>query len=185
VQRITVEETSVQIILSRSGLRTVLCRAPDLPPTVLTPFRGQEESDDVIPVSTNVTLTRSRGGLRLIVPGESGGERRARPNVGLSTAVARAHVWYARLLSGEATSLRAIAREHRVTPRYVGRLLRCAFLAPEIVDAMLQGRQPPQLTLARLCTNLPLDWARQPEALGLCAAPTDRPRLERAVPSRS
>ena len=88
------------------------------------------------------------------------------PNVGLIKAVARAHVWYERLLSGEATSLRAIAREQGVTPRYVGRLLRCAFLAPEIVDAILQGQQPPHLTIARLCKNLPMDWARQSEALG-------------------
>ena len=107
------------------------------------------------------------------------------PHVGLITAVARAHVWYERLLSGEATSLRAIAREHGVTPRYVGRLLRCAFLAPEIVDAILQGHQPPQLTLARLCKNLPLDWARQPEALGLRGAEASLTSLERAVPSRS
>ena len=105
-------------------------------------------------------LTRSLADFARIV------EQRARPNVGLITAVARAHVWYERLLSGEATSLRAIAREQGMTPRYGGRLLRCAFLAPEIVDAILQGLQPPQLTLARLCKNLPLDWARQPEALG-------------------
>ena len=107
------------------------------------------------------------------------------PNVGLIKAVARAHGWYERLLSGEAPSLRAIAREHGVTPRYVGRLLRCAFLAPEIVDAILQGQQPPQLTLARLCKNLPLEWARQPEALGLHGAEATQTSLERAVPFRS
>lgn len=167
VERITIEETSVQMILSRLGLRTVLLRAPDFPTTLLKASRGQEESEDVILVSTSVTLTRSGGGLRLILPGKSGGDRRARPNVGLITAVARAHVWYERLLSGEVTSLRAVAREHGMTPRYVRRLFRCAFLAPEIVDAVIQGYQPPQLTLSRLCKNLPLDWARQPESLGL------------------
>ena len=185
VQRVTVEETSVQMILSRSGLRTALLRAPDLPTTSLSPSHSQKEEDDLITVSTSVTLTRGGGGIRLVVPGESGGERRAMPNVGLIKAVARAHVWYARLLSGEATSLRAIAREHGVTPRYVGRLLRCAFLAPEIVDAILQGHQPPQLTLARLCKNLPLDWARQPDAVGMRGAQAGRTGLEGAVPFRA
>ena len=166
VRRITVEETGVQMMLSRTGLRSVLVHGTDLASTVLTPTRGHEEQDDVIAVSTSVRLTRCGGGMRLIVLGESDGERRARPNGGLIKAVARAHVWYERLLSGEATSLRAIAREHDVTPRYVGRLLRCAFLAPEIVEAILQGRQPPQLTLARLCKNLPLDWREQHQALG-------------------
>jgi len=112
------------------------------------------------------SLTRCGGGIRLIVPGEAGEERRARPNGVLIKAVARAQVWSDRLLSGKATSLRAIAREHGVTPRYVGRLLRCAFLAPEVVDAILQGRQPPQLTHARLCKNLPLDWTEQHQTLG-------------------
>ena len=185
VPRIIVEETRVQIILSRAGLRTVLLRAPALPTTALTPTRGQDEQDDLIPVSTSVTLTRSGGGLRLIVPGESGEERSARPNVGLIKAVARAHVWYARLLSGEATSLRAIARDEGVTPRYVGRLLRCAFLAPQIIAAILQGQQPPQLTLARLCQNLPLDWATQPKALGLRVTEAGGTGLDRAVSVRS
>ncbi|MDK2741963.1 MAG: recombinase family protein [Nitrospira sp. BO4] len=167
VQRITVHETSVQMFLSRAGLRTVLRRGPALPTPVLSPRRNQEEQDDLITISSSVTLTRCGGGMRLIVPGESGGERRGTSNVGLIKAVARAHVWSERLLSGEVTSLRAIAREHGVTPGYVGRLLRCAFLAPEIVDAILHGHQPLPLTIARLCKNLPLDWTRQVEGMGL------------------
>ena len=166
VRRVTVEETAVQLDLSQSGLRTVLLRGDDIPSTVLTPLRGQEEQDDVMPVVISVRLTRCGAGIRLIVPGESDGERTAKPNAALIKAVARAHVWYERLLSGEATSLRAIAREHGVTPRYVRRILRCAFLAPDLVEAILQGRQPPELTLAGLCHTLPLDWAEQRKEIG-------------------
>ncbi len=100
----------------------------------------------MITVSTSLTLTRCGGGMRLIVPGESGGERRGIPNGGLIQPVARAHVWAERLLSGEATSLRAIAREEGVTPGYVGRLLHCAFLTPDIVEAILLGNQSPLLS---------------------------------------
>ena len=167
VRRVTVEETAVQLALSRSGLCTVLLRGEDIPSTMLTRRRGQEDQDDLMQVSISVRLTRCGGGIRLIVPaGESGGQQMARPNVALIKAVARAHVWYERLLSGEATSLRAIAREHGVIPRYVRRILRCAFLAPDLVEAILQGRQPPELTLDRLCKNLPVDWGAQREALG-------------------
>jgi len=165
VRRVTVEETGVEMTLSRSGLRTVLVRGTDIPSTGLIPIRGQEEQDDVMPVSISVRLTRCGGGIRLIVPGESGGEGRAHPNAALITAVARAHVWYDRLLSGEATSLRALAREHGVLPRSVRRILRCAFLAPDLVEAILQGRQPPELTLNQLCKHLPLDWGAQREVL--------------------
>ena len=166
VRRVTVEDTAVHIALSRSGLRAVLGRGADIPSTRLPLTRGQEEPDDVIQVSVRVRLTRCGGGIRLILRGESGGERTATPNAVLIKAVARAHVWYERLLSGEAPSLRALAREHGVTPRYVGRILRCAFLAPDLVEAILHGRQPPELTLAGLCHTLPLDWAEQRKEIG-------------------
>jgi hypothetical protein len=165
VRRVTVEETAVQMTLSRSGLRTVLVRGTDMPSTGLAPTRGQEDQDDLMPVSISVKLTRCGAGIRLIVPGESGGERTARPNAVLIKAVARAYTWYEQLLSGEATSLQAIAREHSVLPRSVRRILRCAFLAPNLVEAILHGRQPPELTLNQLCKNLPLDWGAQREAL--------------------
>jgi DNA-directed RNA polymerase specialized sigma24 family protein len=166
VRRVTVEETAVQLDLSQSGLRTVLLRGTDIPSTVLTPTRGPEDQDDQMQVSISVRLTRCGGGIRLIVPGESGGEGRAHPNAALITAVARAHVWYARLLSGEAPSLRALAREHGVLPRSVRRILRCAFLAPDLIETILQGHQPPALTLAGLCHTLPLDWAEQRKEFG-------------------
>lgn len=165
VRRVTVDETAVQLALSRSGLRSVLDRGTNIPSTVLAPTRGQEDQDDLMQLSISVRLTRCGGGIRLIVPGESGGEGRAHPNAALIKAVARAYTWYEQLLSGEATSLQAIAREHGVMPRYVRRILRCAFLAPDLVQAILDGRQPPELTLERLLQALPLDWAAQREVL--------------------
>jgi hypothetical protein len=166
VRRVTIEETSVLMTLSRSRLRTVLVRGTDIPSTMLIPTRGPEDEDDLIQVSISVRLTRCGGGIRLIVPGESGGEGRAHPNAALIKAVARAHVWYEQLLSGEAPSLQAIAREHGVLPRSVRRILRCAFLAPDLVETILQGHQPPALTLAGLCHTLPLDWAEQRKEFG-------------------
>lgn len=53
-----------------------------------------------------------------------------------------------------------------MTDRYVGHILRCAFLAPDLVEAILQGHQPPELTLDQMLHNLLLDWAKQREALG-------------------
>jgi len=99
------------------------------------------------------------------VPGESARARRAHPNHTLITAVARAHVWYERLLVEKTTSLRTIAREYGVTDGYVGRILRYAFLAPDLVEAILHGRQPPALTLERLLHDLPNSWAAQREAV--------------------
>jgi hypothetical protein len=164
LRRVTVEENAMQIALSRSGLRTVLFHGGDMPDTVLKPPDGREEADEVIPLTVNVTLRRSGGVTRLLVPGEPAETRAAKPNTVLIKAVARAHAWSERLLSG--TSIHAIALEHHVTDHYVAHILRAAFLAPDLVEAILHGRQPPELTLKRLLDDLPLDWAAQREALG-------------------
>ena len=73
-------------------------------------------------------------------------------------AVACGHVWYEKLISGEVDSIRAIATELGVHQRYVGRILRTAFLAPDIVDAILEGRQPPLFTVEKLRRGVPALW---------------------------
>ena len=80
--------------------------------------------------------------MRLIVPGAAPAASTARPNLSLIKAVARGHAWYQKLLSGTASQA-AIAKENGVDNTYVSRLVRCAFLAPDITAAILDGRQPP------------------------------------------
>ena len=61
--------------------------------------------------------------------------------------------------------LKEIAAHEGISSSYVTRLLRLAFLAPDIVTAILNGRHPPQLTANRLMddTRLPLNWLAQRE----------------------
>ena len=76
-------------------------------------------------------------------------------------AVARAHAWKKLLLSGEAKSVTELAKRAGVTRGYVTRILRLAFLALDITEAILKGRQPPSLTVERLRDPIPLDWSEQ------------------------
>jgi DNA invertase Pin-like site-specific DNA recombinase len=86
----------------------------------------------------------------------------------LIKAIVRAHDWWRRLLAGEAASLAEIARADGVTDRYVRRILDFAFLDPDITVAILDGRQPVDLTAERLTTEvrLPFSWAEQRQSLG-------------------
>ena len=72
------------------------------------------------------------------------------------------------LLSGGVASIEEIAQREGVTGSYVTRLLRLAFLAPDITAAILHGRHSPELTAATLLrhSRLALDWAHQRSALG-------------------
>ena len=70
---------------------------------------------------------------------------------------------------GRAQSVTEIAYREGVTDRYVRRLLRLAFLAPAIVEAIVAGNQPPELTAEALAKriDLPLFWTAQEQAVGI------------------
>ena len=101
--------------------------------------------------------------MRLVLDGEEKGPAAHRPDPALIKAVVRAHRWFEDLASGRAGSFRDIAKAEGVTHRYVGHLMPLAFLAPDIVAAILAGRQPVDLTAETLTkrTDLPLGWGEQ------------------------
>ena len=71
-----------------------------------------------------------------------------------------------------ADALHAIASKEHVTPGYISRLMRLPSLAPDIVTAIINGKNPPQLTakkLMRLALEMPVDWTEQRKLLGFHA----------------
>jgi hypothetical protein len=84
----------------------------------------------------------------------------------LLKAIVRAHEWYEWVLDGEAKDKASIARRTGLSERYVGKVFQCAFLAPDIVDSILAGSQPPGLTFDKLCRSLPMSWVEQRRQLG-------------------
>ena len=70
------------------------------------------------------------------------------------------------LVTGRALSLQALAERDGITRRHFRRHVGLAFLSPELVEAILQGRQPVELTATRLTDlDLPLDWTEQRKLL--------------------
>ena len=82
-------------------------------------------------------------------------------------ALARAFRWRRMLDTGLHATLEDLARAKGVAPSYVSRVLRLTLLAPEIVEAILDGRQPAELQLADLLEGFPLEWAGQSKGLGI------------------
>ena len=79
----------------------------------------------------------------------------------LVKALARAFRWKRMLESGEFASISELAERERIAFTYMARLMRLSLLAPEIVDAIMDGRQPESVTLANLMDPFPLDWEEQ------------------------
>src|SRR5439155_1322324 len=127
-----------------------------------------------VPYVRSVPFSVKRRGVeaKLIV-----GREETRPafiDKNLVEAISQAHVWLKQLSTGAAKSAAEIAVHAGIDDGEVSRILPLAFLAPDIVEAILDGRQPATLT-ARYLKRLkpvPSSWSEQRRALGFEARTT-------------
>ena len=111
-----------------------------------------------------------RGGRKLILTPEGAAMPAPKPRRDdtLMKALIRAHRWRRRIQSGRAKSISDLAEQEGVTDAYVCRLLPLTCLAPDIVEAILDGQRPKGLRLAEMLGNGPVSWYGR-DRLGLCA----------------
>ncbi|MCP4319857.1 MAG: hypothetical protein GY789_28740 [Hyphomicrobiales bacterium] len=110
---------------------------------------------------------RKRGVETKIVLNGNGSDSR-NPDPALIRAIAKSHLWRMDLASGKATSIRDLADKHGESAAEVSRFLPFAWLAPDIIENILNGSQPVDLTLERLrrMPSLPISWKQQRQLLG-------------------
>jgi len=122
-------------------------------------------SSDAFVMSIPVRLRRAGKEMRLVV---DDGSEQLLLDPALIRLVIRAHGIRDQLLRDRSLTLEEIAKSHGFVPSYATRLFRLTLLAPDIVAAVLGGKQPPELTARKLMddTRLPLDWNEQRRALG-------------------
>ena len=82
-----------------------------------------------------------------------------RKDSALVKALARAFRWKRMLESGEFTTIAELAEREVITSSYMTRVLRLTLLAPDIVEAILDGKQGPEVTLARVMESVPAEWS--------------------------
>ena len=116
---------------------------------------------DTITVHIPVTF-RKRGGRKLVVTSD-GAEWAPRPRVdnAMVKALARAFRWRKMLDAGVHGTIEDLAKSKRIGKPYVSQVLRLTLLAPELVEAILDGRQPAELQLDDLLQGFPLEWEGQ------------------------
>jgi hypothetical protein len=81
-------------------------------------------------------------------------------------ALARAFSWVEILETGQVKSISELARNLEVDSSYVTRILKLTTLAPDIVEAIINGEEPDGLSLARLIQSFPEEWSEQRTLLG-------------------
>lgn len=80
-------------------------------------------------------------------------------------AIARAWSWRRKLESGAVGTISDIAQAEDISDRYVGRMLRLAYLAPAVLEKLLVGRVPPAVSIKDLAMAAELPWAEQAAAV--------------------
>jgi site-specific DNA recombinase len=155
LHRVELRETSVRLTLCLSPLQSK--KADSSHPTP-APSLSRE-----LPIR----LRRRGVEMRLVI--ESQGASHSRQDPVLLKAVARAYRWFQALSTNQVKSIAELAAGEGVNERYIRSLIHLAFLAPEAVEAIAQGKQPAELTTKALLTriDLPPDWRDQMHALGI------------------
>jgi hypothetical protein len=104
---------------------------------------------------------------RMIINGNGPNETERKPDPSLIKLIVKAHRLHETLMSQD-LGIGDIAESQGVHHSYVSRLIRLAFLSPEITKAILDGRQPLGLTAVKLMrvSQLPIAWRAQKQALG-------------------
>lgn len=155
VKRVIVSKESVAIEFIASG----------------KPDEGGDDQDDHAPEAVVVPLkVKNRKPRREII--RNGGSNdpiglRADSRQILLLGIAKARVWAQELIEGRMAGTAEIARREGCSARYVRVTLPLAFLAPDIIAAVVANAVPPNLGISRFTENLPLSWKQQHQTLGL------------------
>ncbi len=174
IRRVTANTNKIVVQLSRKDLNAVLASQASAVLDGEVPAEDssdaisndKEVQDDAIRLEVEARITRCGMEMRLVVAPthEELSDRQTIPS--LIKAVTRGHQLAEWIRAGEVSDQRSIARRLGVTERYAARILECGYLAPDIVEAILDGRQPANLSFDKLTRRLPIDWNSQRRILG-------------------
>ena len=154
-----------QITVSRSELQITL-PAKNLLESLKLPTRTSESA--TIRLSVAVVLRRSGIETKLVIPNGPPPEAHKASVTALRGAVLKALEWNQGLLSGRFAGVNDVAAAEGVNPRFISQRLQLAWLPPDIMERIIEGRIPESLTLERFKNlRLPSAWSEQREFFGL------------------
>ena len=113
-------------------------------------------------VTLHVPFRVVKRGSRKEMQLPEGATQSRRTDSTLIKALARAFRWKRMLESGEFATIAELAEREGIAPSYMTRVMRLTLLAPDIVEAILDGKQGHEVTLARLLEPIPMEWTAQP-----------------------
>jgi hypothetical protein len=115
----------------------------------------------MLTVRVPLAVRKQRGGRKLVLtPTSTASRGSSASDTTLVKALARAFRWRRIMEAGRYATINELAAAEKINSSYVSRMLRLTLLAPDIVEAILAGRQPEGMTLPGLMEPLPVEWER-------------------------
>ncbi len=155
VQRVELRQDGILLTLSLASL------------VLPEPEVKMSQNKNAASITRNIPMQMRRRGMemRLVI----GGSDEVRVDQTLLKTIIRAHRWFNDLVSGKVKNMTEIALREGVDRSYVSRVVNLAFLAPDITERIMEGRQPADLNIEKLTKriNLPLSWVQQRQVLDL------------------
>lgn len=118
-------------------------------------------TDNTIRVVIPLAVRRKNGRPKILPPADHGPTEARAQDAHVLRAIARAWNWRRRLERGEASTIQDVAAAEKVTDRFVSRMMRLAYLAPDVLEKLLIHRIPPALALNDLIAVADLPWTEQ------------------------
>ncbi len=148
IQRVELRQDGISLKLSLASLIT------------------QEVKDNPVIIVHDIPMKMKRRGIEMKLIINSAGP--AQVDQTLLKTIVHAHKWFNDLVSGRVRNMAEIASKEGKDKSYVSRVINLAFLAPDITESIITGRQPADLTAESLIRkiDLPLDWDKQRQLLG-------------------
>ena len=119
------------------------------------------DTDIIETINVDVSLRRCGGETRLVINGDHPQIVSADSTASIQSALLNGLKWNQELRIGNFKSIAHISVKEGVTRQYVARLMELAYLAPEIMNLIVNGDVPDTLTLEKLKSGFPLDWEQQ------------------------
>jgi len=122
-------------------------------------------TSETIRVGIPLMIRKRNGRPKILPPDEAALRDGPAQNPHVLRAVARAWSWRRQLESGAASTIQDIAAAEKVSDRFVSRMMRLAYLSPDVLEHLVIRRMPPALSLSDLVAVAERPWPEQMDAV--------------------
>ena len=120
---------------------------------------------DTIRVVIPLTIRRRNGRPKILPPDDVDSRNGRTQDPHVLRAIARAWSWRRQLETGAVSTIQDIAAAEKVSDRFVGRMIRLAYLSPSVLETLVITRKPPAISINDLMAVAELPWAEQMEVV--------------------